>query len=209
MKGSAAGQRPPRLVLASGSPRRRELLGAYGLELEVRPVDLDETPRPDESAEGLAERLARQKATAAAREGELVLAADTVVAVDDELLAKPEDRDDARRMLRILAGRTHRVLTGVALCDRRGESPEIVAAVDITRVRMAALDTAEIDAYVATGEGDDKAGAYAVQGLGALFVEAIEGNWSNVVGLPLPTVARLLRQRGIETHRLLRDARPS
>lgn len=203
------GAPPPRLVLASGSPRRREMLARLGLELEIRPVDLDETPRGGEDATALAVRLAREKAEAAARPGELVLAADTVVTLEGELLGKPTDREDARRMLRTLSAREHRVVTGVAIRDRRSEPAATVEGSASTSVGFALLDEATLDAYVATGEGDDKAGAYAVQGLAALFVDRIEGSWSNVVGLPLHVVARLLDERGVPTARLLAGARPA
>lgn len=142
-------------------------------------------------------RLAREKARAAARPGELVLAADTTVAVGGEILGKPEDEEDARRMLRLLAGREHDVFTGVALLEKGGEE-RLAARVDHTRVRMAALTAEEIDWYVATGEPRDKAGAYAIQELGSLFVEAVTGNQSNVVGLPIPAVYRLFAELGYD-----------
>ncbi len=185
---------PRRLVLASGSPRRRELLSALGLRLEVRPADVDESPRPGEGPGAYVERLAREKATAAARPGEWVLAADTAVVVGGEILGKPDDDRDAERMLARLSGREHEVLTGVALLEPTAGSE--VSAVETTRVRFARLSADEIRWYVATGEPADKAGAYAVQGLGALLVESLEGSWSNVVGLPLRTVYRLAAESG-------------
>lgn len=179
-------------VLASGSPRRRELLEGLGLRFAVRSTDIDETPRPGEAPDAYVLRLAREKARAAARPGELVLAADTTVVVDGEILGKPLDDADAERMLRLLAGREHEVLTGVAvLCNGR-----VAAEVARTAVRMAALTAREIAWYVATGEPRDKAGGYAIQGLGSLFVEAVSGNYSNVVGLPIPTVYRLFAELG-------------
>ncbi len=185
----------PRLVLASASPRRRELLGGLGLDFDLRPVDIDETPLAGEPAEEYVLRLAEAKAEASApAPGELALAADTIVVVDGDLLGKPRDPDDARRMLERLSGREHRVLTGVALRGPGGEPRR--SAVDSTRVRFAELTGDEIAWYVASGEPLDKAGAYAVQGLGALFVDGIVGNHSNVVGLPLPRVYRLLRRAG-------------
>lgn len=198
MSGSGPGWR---LVLASGSPRRRELLGGLGLELAVRPVDIDETPQPGEAPEDYVLRLARQKAAEAARAaapGELIIAADTIVARGGELFGKPVDEDDARRMLRTLSGRSHEVLTGVALDTSEGPTRVAVRSSDLcrTRVTFAPLSDEEIDWYVATGEPNDKAGAYAVQGLGGLFVERLDGNYSNVVGLPLPTTYRLLRRVG-------------
>lgn len=185
----------PRLVLASASPRRRELLAGLGLDFRLRPVDVDETTLPGEEARPYVLRLAEAKAAAAAAaDGELALAADTVVVVDGELLGKPRDPDDARRMLRRLSGREHEVLTGVALRGPSGEP--FLSQAETTRVRFAELSPEEVDWYVASGEPFDKAGAYAVQGLGALFVDAIAGNYSNVVGLPLALVYRLLRRAG-------------
>jgi septum formation protein len=184
-----------RLVLASGSPRRREILEQLGYEFEVRSVDVDESQLPGESAEDCALRLAAKKARADARAGEVVLAADTIVVLDGRLLGKPRDAADATSMLRALAGRGHGVVSGVAVLD--ADSGELNAAIETTRVRFAALSDAEISWYVASGEPRDKAGAYAIQGLGSLFVEAIDGNYSNVVGLPVPAVYRLLKDRGI------------
>ncbi|HET9229561.1 MAG TPA: Maf family protein [Thermoanaerobaculia bacterium] len=177
-------------MLASGSPRRRELLEGLGLRFRVRPVDLDESPLPGEAPRDYVLRLALEKATARVEPGELVLAADTTVVVDGEILGKPQDDEDARRMLRLLSGRDHSVLTGIALGD--------AAEVDETRVRFAPLSDAEIDWYVATGEPRDKAGAYAIQGLGSLFVESVEGNYWNVVGLPVPRLYRLFARLGYD-----------
>jgi septum formation protein len=149
-------------------------------------------------------RLAVDKAAAQAAEGELVLGADTIVVLDGELLGKPRDPEQARWMLGRIAGREHTVLTGVALWAGSRQA----AAVDTSRVRLAPLDAAEIAWYVATGEPLDKAGSYAVQGLGALFVEAITGNYSNVVGLPLPTLRRLfaeVRMAGLPARREARS----
>ncbi|MCP4658977.1 MAG: septum formation inhibitor Maf [bacterium] len=182
---------PCRLILASGSPRRRELLDRLGFAFTVRPVVIDESPQDGESPSEYVLRLARAKAQAIAEPGELVLAADTVVVEGETLLGKPRDPADARRMLRRLSGKEHTVVTGVALCDRQRALQ--VAVVESTLVRFAELSEEEIAWYVETGEPLDKAGAYAVQGLGALFVEAIDGNYSNVVGLPLPATYRLLR----------------
>jgi septum formation protein len=184
------------LVLASASPRRRELLARLGLRFDVRPADIDETPHPGESPDAYVLRLAQEKAAAVAGdEGELVLAADTTVVCDGEILGKPVDDEDARRMLRLLSGREHEVLTGIAL---RAGGGRAVAHVESTRVRMAALSEAEIAWYVATGEPLDKAGAYAVQGLSSLFVDAVVGNHSNVVGLPIPAVYRLFAALGYD-----------
>lgn len=183
-----------KLILASGSPRRRELLRNLGLALEVRPVDIDETPHDGEKAEPYVGRLAETKARERGAPGELVLAADTVVAIDGDLLGKPEDADHARAMLRRLSGRVHQVLTGVATWDPATDRLE--SEIATTQVVFAELGEREIEWYVQSGEPMDKAGAYAIQGLAALFVETIEGNYSNVVGLPLPTVRRLLARHG-------------
>jgi septum formation protein len=180
----------PTLVLASGSPRRRELLRMLGLDFVVRPADVDETPRAAEDPAAYVLRLAQEKASTRAEPGEVVLGADTTVVLDGDILGKPQDAEEARAMLRRLAAREHLVLTGVALRD--GTSRRLASAVERTLVRMAAMTEAEIAWYVATGEPTDKAGAYAVQGIGALFVEQELGNHGNVVGLPLPLLRRLL-----------------
>jgi septum formation protein len=186
----------PRLVLASSSPRRRRLLAELGLRFEIRSPDTDESPLPDEGPAAMVDRLARAKALAHLVPGELVLAADTTVAIDGEILGKPVDAEDARRMLARIAGREHEVFTGVALATLDGGAPRCAARVDRTLVRMRPLDDAEIAAYVATGEPLDKAGAYAIQELGTLLVAGITGNFTNVVGLPLPTVASCFSDLG-------------
>lgn len=184
----------PELVLASGSPRRREILERLGFRFAVRPTEVDETPRDGETPQEYVLRLARAKARTAARPGELVLAADTIVVEGDELLGKPADEDEARRMLVRLSGREHQVHTGVALADL--DRSLQLAVVESTGVRFAEVSEEEIDWYVATGEPLDKAGAYGVQGYGALFVEAVHGSYSSVVGLPIATTYRLLRRAG-------------
>jgi septum formation protein len=181
----------PRLVLASASPRRAEILRAVGWDFEVAPSNIDESLRDSEQPVGYVERLAREKAERAAR-GRLfglVVGADTVVVCGGEILGKPRDAGEARRMLASLRGRWHEVLTGVALV--RAEDSRAVVAHERTRVRFAEMSDAEIEWYVATGEPADKAGAYAVQGRAALFVEAIEGDYWNVVGLPVRLVYEL------------------
>jgi septum formation protein len=181
------------LILASASPRRADLLAAAGYQFVVRPVEIDERPGDDESPADYVLRLAREKAGAAARTAgadEVVLAADTSVIVDGQILGKPADDDDARRMLTLLSGRAHDVLTGVTV---RRDGHE-VSAVASTLVRFARMSPAEITWYVASGEPRDKAGAYAVQGLASRFVEGIEGSYSNVVGLPVALVHRLLAE---------------
>jgi nucleoside triphosphate pyrophosphatase len=192
-------------VLASASPRRRELLAGLGLAFELRPVDLDETPRPGEPPRDYVLRLAEEKAAAAAGAGELVLAADTTVVLDGEIVGKPADAADARAVLRSIAGRRHVVLTGLALEEGDGEPDRgrRATAVVESEVEMTTMSDEQIAWYVATGEPMDKAGSYAVQGLGALFVEAVDGNYTNVVGLPVPEVYRLFAELGHD----LRDFR--
>ena len=184
-----------RLVLASASPRRRELLLDAGIECVVRPVDVDETVRPGEVPEQVVVRLSRAKADAvvATGAGPLVVAADTVAAVGAEVLAKPRDRADAARILRRLSGTRHRVLTGVTLVDVEADERETwIATTDVTMRRLAEL---EIEAYVATGEADGKAGAYAIQETGDRFVVGINGSFDTVVGLPVDVVQGWLRRR--------------
>lgn len=193
---------PEPLVLASGSPRRRALLQGLGVSFSIRPADLDESQLPGETPDQHVERLARDKAAAASRSNELVLAADTVVILDGEILGKPRDSAEARAMLERLAGRLHTVLTGVAVLDRRKERS--AHGIARTEVRIATMTAREIAWYVDTGEPMDKAGAYAIQGLGALFVEAIEGNYSNVVGLPIPLTRSLFGQLGFDLRQFCR-----
>jgi len=175
------------LVLASASPRRRELLDTLGLGFDVCPSAADEAPLEGEAPAPMARRLARDKAVEVAGRGEIevsafVLGADTVVVVDGEVLGKPRDDAEAREMLRRLGGRWHEVVTGVALARQgRGALEDLSVT---TRVHFRPLDEGRIDRYVATGEGRDKAGAYAVQGIGGGLVDRIEGSYSNVVGLP-------------------------
>jgi septum formation protein len=184
----------PALVLASSSPRRREILASLGLRFTVRPGDLDETPLPGESAVALVERLAAGKAAAVARPGELALGADTVVVLDGAILGKPADDAEAAAMLARLSGREHEVASGVALVE--GGGGRVATTVERTRVRLRLMSEREIAWYVASGEPHDKAGAYGVQGKAALFVTAVIGNYGNVVGLPLPAVERVFAQLG-------------
>lgn len=179
------------LVLASSSPRRAEILRAVGWRFEVSPADLDETREAGEEPVAYVERLAREKAQAVAstRLFGLVLGADTVVVVDGLVLGKPRDEGEAREMLRLLGGREHEVLTGVALV--RAESGRASVAHERTLVRFGRMSEAEIDWHVHVGEPLDKAGAYAVQGHAALFIEAIRGDYWNVVGLPVRLVYKL------------------
>lgn len=191
-----------RLVLASASPRRRELLASLGLAFTVRPAAIDESPLAGEAPDVYVERLAVAKARAEGAPGELVLAADTVVALDGELLGKPAGPGEAQAMLARLAGRRHEVFTGVALRDPDGERLE--RTVERTSVDIAPLSAERIAWYVDTGEPLDKAGAYAIQGFGALFVTHIEGNYTNVVGLPLPAVRDLFTRLGHKLRRFQR-----
>lgn len=179
------------LVLASASPRRRELLAAAGIAFDVLPVDLDETPLSGEAPDAHVKRLARAKAHAALaqRPDAVVLGADTVVLAGGAILGKPKDAEDAARMLRAISGQSHDVLTGVAVTSSRGTIVELAR----TRVWFGQLTEDEIADYVASGESSDKAGAYAIQGLASKFVMRIEGSYSNVVGLPVALVYRLLK----------------
>jgi len=178
-----------RLVLASASPRRVDLLRAAGFAFDVQPAAVDESVRPGETADAYVRRLALQKALAVeVPPQDVVLGADTAVVVDGTVLGKPEGADDASRMLRLLSGRSHEVLTGVAV----KQGSRSASAVERTEVRFAALSEGEIAWYVQSGEPVDKAGAYGIQGLASRFVERIDGSYTNVVGLPVPTVYRLL-----------------
>lgn len=182
------------LILASASPRRRELLQAAGIPHLVRPVEVDESHQTGEPAAAYVARVAALKAELAASRwpDAVVLAADTAVAVDATVLGKPRDAAEASRMLRLLSGRAHDVVTGV---DVRGPAGAR-AFVERTRVVLADLSAADLAWYVATGEPMDKAGAYAIQGLASRFVTAIEGSYANVVGLPVAGVVRALREIG-------------
>jgi septum formation protein len=179
------------LILASNSPRRRELLEAAGIACEVVAVDVDESMVKLEPPGDHVRRLATEKARAALvqRPGALVLAADTIVLVGGEMMGKPRDDADAVRMLRLLSGREHEVLTGVALMSARRSAEEVAR----TKVWFNPLSEAEIAEYVASGEPRDKAGAYGIQGLAARYIDRIQGSYSNVVGLPVALVYRLLK----------------
>ncbi|ACL73352.1 Maf-like protein [Thioalkalivibrio sulfidiphilus HL-EbGr7] len=186
------------LILASSSPRRRELLEQIGVAYRVQAVDVDETPLAGETPRAFAERMALAKARAgwmAQSSGLSVLGADTVVTLDGVILGKPADRDEALHMLGRLSGNTHRVLSAVALVHGDREALKCAE----TRVRFRTLSPREISDYWASGEPADKAGAYGIQGLGALFVEHIEGSYTGVVGLPLFETGQLLEAFGV-TH---------
>ncbi|HKR02327.1 MAG TPA: Maf family protein [Pyrinomonadaceae bacterium] len=182
-----------KLLLASGSPRRAEILRAVGWEFEALAADIDETLAPGESAEVAVERLALGKAEEAARRqpSPLVLGADTIVLVETEILGKPRDDEDARRMLRLLSGRWHDVLTGVALLRAGNDGLRRAVGHERTSVRFGHLSEAEIDWYVESKEPADKAGAYAIQGRAALFIEEVRGDYLNIVGLPVRLVYKL------------------
>jgi septum formation protein len=180
------------LLLCSASPRRREFLQRLGFAFEVAPSHLDESQRPGEPARDYVQRMAREKAAAGVREGCVALAADTVVVVGppEEVLGKPRDRSEAERMLRRLSGIEHRVITAVCVGNE-------VLAVE-TAVKFGALSGEQIEWLAASGDGDDKAGAYAVQGLAGAFIERIEGSFTNVVGLPLSETLQMLSRAGVE-----------
>jgi septum formation protein len=184
-------QRP--LILASASPRRRELLAQAGFSFEVIPTDVPEVRKPGENPIRFVTRLAREKAEAVAAThavapDTLVLGADTIVVVDEQVLGKPQDAADAGRMLRLLSGQTHQVITGVCLARGR----ERQRAAEVTFVRFVTLSDQEIDGYIATGEPLDKAGAYAIQGRAGRWVPRIHGCYFNVVGLPLALVSSMI-----------------
>ena len=200
------------IYLASRSPRRRELLHQIGVRFETlllrveprRPPDVDETQHEAESAEVYVERVAREKATVGRRVLVMrtqlfrpVLAADTVVVLEGEVLGKPTSRDEAAQFLRRLSGRTHLVHTVVALATSTSTTAEPLMAASVSRVTMRPISDEEIEAYCATNEPMDKAGAYAIQGRAAIFVERLEGSYSGVVGLPLAETASLLTRAGI------------
>jgi septum formation protein len=178
------------LILASSSPRRRQLLEMLGIPVRVVPPNIPEVRRHSETPVDYVERLAREKALSVS--GGMVLGADTTVVIRDEVLEKPVDRADALRMLRKLMGRTHQVVTSVALVS--GEA--VHQATDVTNVLFRRMDDAFLQAYVATGEPMDKAGAYGIQGYGAALVERIEGDFFSVMGLPVRLVLRLLEEAG-------------
>jgi septum formation protein len=187
-----------RFILASSSPRRRELLASIGLAFDVIPSAVPEERQPDETPEEYVARLSRQKAAAVAEKSRdrWVIGADTTVVMGDEVLEKPRDANDAKRMLATIAGQTHVVYTGVTLkCLERGYVDTHVAT---TEVRMLPLTARDIEWYVATGEPMDKAGAYAAQGVGGMFIDSIHGSYTNVVGLPLALLFQMLRRAGLE-----------
>jgi len=189
------------IILASASPRRQEILRNASLPFVAQPSHVPEAPREGESPTAYAERLARDKALEVAKQRpqDFVLGADTVVVVNGTMLEKPADTGDAARMLRLLSGKTHQVTTGICLVSPqlRAENRELRTASETTSVTMTTLSDAEIAAYVATGEPMDKAGAYAIQGIASRWITCIEGDYFNVVGLPVALVYRMLKQAGL------------
>jgi septum formation protein len=183
----------PRVILASASPRRRELLSLIGIEHEVRPANIDETYLPGEAAREHAERLAREKAGAIEVPDAITIGSDTIVVVDGRVLGKPRDREHAAEMLRQLSGRSHVVMTGVA-ARWRGK---LVSGLEEVGVTFRPLRDDEIERYIDTGEPMDKAGAYGIQGFGATLVERVDGDYFAVMGLPLNRLARLLETLGL------------
>jgi septum formation protein len=184
-----------KVVLASASPRRRDLLNLIGIDHEVRPANIDETMRPREVPRRHAERLAREKASVIAKRDPdvITIGADTVVVINRKVLGKPADEADAARMLKMLSGREHTVITAVAVARGR----KLRSAIEEVRVKFRRLRDDEIAAYIATGEPMDKAGAYGIQGFGATIVERVEGDYFAVMGLPLVRLVGLLRDVGV------------
>ncbi|MEM9653694.1 MAG: Maf family protein [Actinomycetota bacterium] len=220
---ASAGVSSPQVVLASASPRRLDLLRLFGIEPDVIPADVDETPLAGEKPAELVERLARSKAEtvyssmpAAVGNGVgaptgpadgspvLVLAADTVIDLDGEIFGKPADDDDAIRMLTAISGRSHDVVTGLAVVGLENGESATRSAVERTEVWVGALSEADIAWYTGTGEPQGKAGAYAIQGVGSVLIDRIEGSYQNVVGLPLRTLDRLTSALGYPLRRLVR-----
>ena len=197
----------PRVILASASPRRRELLDLVGIAHEVQPADIDETYQDGEEAAPHAERLARQKGAtiAALNPHAVVISADTIVVIDGLVLGKPRDEADAARMLSMLGGQTHAVLTAVAVSYKG----RMRSGVESVRVTFRTLDKERIGAYIATAEPMDKAGAYGIQGFGATLVERVDGDYFAVMGLPLARMVDLLQEIGVRYEFGALLARPS
>ena len=187
------------LVLASASPRRRELLQNAGIPFTVEAANVAETPLADETPRDCAERLAREKALAVfrLRPRDFVLGADTVVVADGQMLGKPRDAEDAARMLRTISGRTHEVITGICLVGSGTENEVEEVRSETTRVTVGELSEDDIRSYIASGEPMDKAGAYAIQGWASRWISRIEGDYFNVVGLPVCLLYEMLRRHGV------------
>ncbi len=184
----------PKIVLASGSPRRAEILRTVGWPFEMMSPEIDETRRTSEDAVTYVQRLARSKAETVAQRvsSSLIVAADTTVVINEEILEKPSDQDDAGRMLRKLSGQWHQVITGVALTG--GATSQIQVAYETTEVKFATMSEDEVNWYASSGEPMDKAGAYAIQGLGARFIERIRGDYFNVMGLPVRLLYEMIQE---------------
>lgn len=191
------------IYLASQSPRRRELLTQIGISFDVLPVDIDESLKENELAEDYVVRLAREKASAGwlriKNVNKPVLGSDTAVIFHGQILGKPDNRDEAKRMLRLLSGQTHEVMSAVALAitQQNSTQPELMSVISVSHVTFKQLSDSEIEQYVHSGECDDKAGAYGIQGLAATFITHLSGSYSGVMGLPLYETAELLRKAGI------------
>ena len=181
-----------KIILASGSPRRRELLKDLGIEFEIYKPDVDESRLENERPEDLCLRLSRLKAKSGAERfpDSIIIAADTIVVIDNKILGKPKDREDAFNMLKILQGREHEVITGVSVA----QNEKIISHAEHTLVKFIELSDSEIREYISCGESDDKAGAYAIQGRGAALIEGINGDYFNVVGLPLCSLSKMLKK---------------
>ena len=193
-----------RLVLASGSPRRKELLDRLRLDFEVRASDVDETRLPEEQPASYVERVARAKAGAVADEGLIVVAADTAVVHEGKVMGKPGHPEEARSMLRRLQGDSHEVLTGLAVAWLDG-ALRLESLVDVSKVTMLPMTEEEIAWYVGTGEPLDKAGGYALQGMGGMYVSKVVGSPSTVVGLPIHLLGRLVAATGVEVTRFTKE----
>lgn len=186
----------PLIVLASASPRRRELLASVGIQFQIIPSNIDEIQQPDEKPEDFVLRLSQEKAAEVAQRstvsGRWFIGSDTIVLCDDQILGKPDSREDSASMLRMLSGRSHHVISGYAILDRN--SNQWIRRCITTEVTFRTLTDREIDGYIASGEPADKAGSYAIQGLGAFMVTTINGSYSSVVGLPLAQIIDDLQQ---------------
>ncbi|MGM0419541.1 MAG: Maf family protein [Bacillota bacterium] len=191
-----------RIILASASPRRRDLLHKIGLEFEIMPAEINEADIKEADPEILVQKLAELKAknVGAEYESALIIAADTVVAIEEMILGKPTKRSDAEKMLAILSGRKHKVYTGLAIYQKNISTTKFEVAVDVSTVWMRPFDSTERKAYLDTGEPFDKAGSYAIQGYGGLLVEKISGSYFTIMGLPLHKLAELLPQYGINLY---------
>lgn len=191
-----------RLILASASPRRRDLLTKVGLEFDVKPAEINEADIDETNPEILVQKLAELKAknVGLKYDSALIIAADTIVVIKGTILGKPTNRSDAERMLEILSGQKHKVYTGLAIYQKNKVKARLEVDLDVSKVWMRSFDTTEINAYLDTGEPFDKAGSYAIQGYGSLLVKKISGSYFTIVGLPLHKLAELLPQYGVNLY---------